>query len=49
MGKIFSDESGDGESIPVIFSNRGDVSTSTGARDVNNFVPIPKRNQNPVS
>ena len=50
VGKVFSGESRDGEStIPVIFSIRGDVSSSTGARDIKNLVPIPKRNQNPVS
>ena len=49
MGKVSSGESRDGESIPVIFSIRGDVSSSTGVRDMKNLVPIPKRNQNPVS
>lgn len=48
MGKVFSGESRDEKSIPVIFSIRGDVSSSIRARDMKNLVPIPKRNQNPV-
>ena len=41
-------ESRDEKSIPVIFSIRGDVSSSIRARDMKNLVPIPKRKRNPV-
>ena len=49
VGKVSSGESRDEKSIPVIFSIRGDVSSSIRARDMKNLVPIPKRKQNPVS
>ena len=49
VGKVSSGESRDEKFIPVIFSIRGDVSSSIRARDMKNLVPIPKRNQNPVS
>lgn len=49
VGKVSSGESRDEKSIPVIFSIRGNVSSSIRARDMKNLVPIPKRKQNPVS
>ena len=49
VGKVSSGESRDEKSIPVIFSIRGNASSSIRARDMKNLVPIPKRKQNPVS
>ena len=49
VGKVSSGESRDEKSIPVIFSIRGDVSSSIRARDMKNLLPIPRRNQRPVS
>ena len=48
VGKVSSGESRDEKSIPVIFSIRGDVSSSIRARDMKNLVPIPKQKQNPL-
>ena len=49
VGKVSSGESRDKKSIQVISSIRGDVSSSIKARDMKNLLPIPRRNQNPVS
>lgn len=49
VGKVSSGESRDEKPILVIFNIQGDVSSSIRARDMKNLVPIPKRNQNPIS